>query len=231
MKKTITFALLTLLTSYFCFSQANCSKFYPLEEGVSVKYTMYDKKGKPDGTTDYQVTSVTDSGSETQATMQIQFTDKKGKEVFDTDYAFTCTGSGVRIDYNSLMPTEMLEQFKDLEYEITGTDIEVPNDLSVGQNLEDANVTMSISMAGMNMDMSVDMVNRTVEKKESVTTPAGTFDCFVVYGDTESKVMGRSHTFPNRLWLAEGVGMVKQETYKEDGDLMSSMELTMLDKG
>jgi hypothetical protein len=38
--------------------------------------------------------------------------------------------------------------------------------------------------------------------------------------------MGMNRTFPSRLWLAEGVGMVKQETYKKDGDLMSRSELT-----
>ena len=33
-------------------------------------------------------------------------------------------------------------------------------------------------------------------------------------------------TFPSRLWLAEGVGMVKQESYQKDKDLMSTTELS-----
>ncbi len=226
MKKSIVVILIVIIFAESAFSQNNCSKFYPLEEGSSFQYTMYDKKGKPDGTTDYKITKVSNSGDETTATMQMQFIDKKGKEVFNSDYSFTCTGDGIKIDYNSILPKAMFEQFKDMEYEITGTDIEIPNDLSVGQELDDANVNMSISMAGMNMDVSVNMINRKVEKRESVTTPAGTFDCYVIYSDNESKTMGTSQIFPSRLWLAEGVGMVKQETYKKDGDLMSSMALT-----
>ncbi|HET8737136.1 MAG TPA: hypothetical protein VFM69_11105 [Pricia sp.] len=222
---------IAIIFSLFGFSQDNCSKFYPLKEGSSFQYTMYDKKGKPDGMTDYKVVDVSDEGNQTTATMQIQFTDKKGKEVFASDYAFTCTGNGIKIDYNSLIPDTMLEQFKDMEYEITGTDIEVPNDLSVGQSLDDANVAMRISMAGMNMDINVNMINRKVEKRESVTTAAGTFDCFVIYGETESKTMGATHKFPNRLWLAEDIGMVKQETYKENGNVISSMALTTLSLG
>lgn len=211
-------------------AQDNCSKYYPLEEGASFQYTMYDKKGKADGTTEYKITDVSNSGGDTNATMHMEFMDKKGKEVFTSDYTFTCTGNGIKIDYNSIMPQSMLEQFKDMEYDITGTDIELPNDLSVGQSLNDANVSMSISMAGMKMDMEVNMVERKVEKKESITTPAGTFDCFVISEVTESKTMGATQSFPSRLWLAEGIGMVKQETYKKGGSLMSSVELTKLDK-
>ena len=33
--------------------------------------------------------------------------------------------------------------------------------------------------------------------------------------ENESQIMGIKKTFPSRLWLAEGVGMVKQESYKK----------------
>jgi len=207
-------------------AQDNCSKYYPLKEGTTFQYTMYNKKGKSEGSSDYKITNVDNSGGETTATMAMTFSDKKGKEIFTSDYKYTCTGEGIKIDYNSLLPDEMFAQFKDMEYKITGTDIELPNNLSVGQNLDDANVTMAISMAGMKMDIEVNMINRKVEKQESVTTPAGTFDCYVLYNDTQSKTMGTSQTFPSRLWLAEGVGMVKQETYSKGGEVMNSMALT-----
>ncbi|RKN83593.1 TapB family protein [Ulvibacterium marinum] len=231
MKKTILGLTLALLFgTHSLLSQDNCSKYYPLEEGTTFQYTMYNKKGKTEGITDYRVTNVDNSGGETSATMAMKFTDKKGKEAFTSDYKYTCTGKGIKIDFNSLLPEAMTSQFKDMEYEITGTDIELPNDLSVGQTLDDANVTMAISMAGVNMNIEVNMINRKVEKRESVTTPAGTFDCYVLYNDTQSKTMGANQTFPSRLWLAEGVGMIKQETYKKDGALMNSMALTQFSK-
>ena len=230
MKKTFLLIALFIFTLTVSKAQDSCSKYYPLEEGVSFQYTMYDKKGKTDGKTDYKIIGIANSGEGTEATMHMSFTDKKGKEVFESDYNFTCTGNGIKIDYNSIMPQKMLDQFGDMEYEITGTDIEIPNDLSAGQNLDDANVNMAINMAGMNMKIEVNMINRKVEKEEKVTTPAGNFTCYVIYSDTESKTMGTTHTFPSRQWLAEGVGMVKQETYKGNGDLMSSMQLTKYSK-
>jgi hypothetical protein len=211
-------------------AQSNCSRFYPMEEGTSFEYTNFNKKGKSEGVSSYLVKSVENKGNSTTATMAISFTDEKGKNVYETDYSFTCTGDKVIIDYESLMPKQMLEQFQDMEMEITGTDIELPNNLSVGQTLQDANVAISISMSGIKMNSTVDMTNRKVEKKETVTTPAGTFECFVIYSDTESKMMMAKQSFPSRLWLAEGVGMVKQETYKKNGDLLSSTELTKYNK-
>ena len=132
----------------------------------------------------------------------------------------------VTLDYESLLPSDMMKQYGDMDIEISGNDIEIPNDLSVGQNLNDANVTMKIGMSGINMNIAVDMLNRKVEKKESVTTPAGTYDCYVVYSEKQSKMMMANQVYPSRVWLAEGVGMVKQETYKKNGDLMSSTLLT-----
>lgn len=225
--------LITLLfISYATQAQINCSKYYPFEEGTSFQYTMFDKKGKPDGTSDYQVKSVLNSGGETIAEMSVNLHDKKGKEIVQSNYNIICTGTGVKIDFQSLMPTQMLEQYKemDVQVDLSGTDIELPNDLTVGQELQEANVTMNVKMAGMNMKTIVNMKNRKVEKKETITTTAGSFECYVIYSENESQVMGMKKTFPSRLWLAEGVGMVKQESYQKDGDLMSTMELTKFSK-
>ena len=230
MKKLLLVTLLCI--SYTLQSQINCSKYYPFEEGTSFQYSMFDKKGKPDGTSDYKVTSVINSGGETKAAMDIVLHDKKGKEIVQSNYNIICTGTGVKIDFQSLMPSQMLEQYKemDVQVDLSGTDIELPNDLTVGQELQEANVTMNVKMAGMNMKTIVNMMNRKVEKKETITTPAGSFECFVIYSENESQIMGMKKTFPSRLWLSEGVGMVKQESYQKDGDLMSTMELTKFNK-
>jgi len=207
-------------------AQDNCSKFYPMTEGVSMEYTNYNKKGKVEGISSYKVTETNTVGNTTNATMAINLKDEKGKEIYSTDYKLSCTGNMVTLDYESLLPSDMMNQYGEMDIEISGNDIEIPNDLRVGQNLNDANVTMKIGMSGINMNIAVDMLNRKVEKKESVTTPAGTYDCYVVYSENQSKMMMANQVYPSRVWLAEGVGMVKQETYKKNGDLMSSTLLT-----
>lgn len=218
--------LLFLIGTISITAQDNCSKFYPMNKGVSMEYTNYNKKGKVEGVSRYKVIEANHNGDTTTATMSINLKDDKGKDVYSTSYNLTCKDNMVTLDYESLLPTEMMEQYGDMDIEISGNDIEIPNSLSVGQNLKDANVAMKISMSGINMNMTVDMTNRKVEKKESVTTTAGTYDCFVLYSENRSKMMMANQVYPSRVWLAEGVGMVKQETYKKNGEVMSSTLLT-----
>ena len=230
MKNTLITLSLILSSTLTIIAQDGCSKFYPMSEGTSMEYTNYNKKGKVEGVSSFKVTEVSTNGDTTNATMAINLKDDKGKEIYNSDYKLSCTGNMVKLDYESILPSEMMKQYSEMDFEVTGNDIEIPNDLSVGQNLADANVNMKINMGAMNMNMAVDMVNRKVEKKESVTTPAGTYDCYVLYSENRSKVMMANQVYPSRVWLAEGVGMVKQETYKKNGDLMSSTELTSYSK-
>jgi hypothetical protein len=225
MKTTVlTFSLILFFTGGII--GQNCSKFYPMEEGTTFQYTNYDKKGKNAGLADYRVSEVSTDGNSTEATMAIALQDEKGKAIYNSSYRFSCSDNKVSIDYQSLLPEEMMGQMGDMEMEITGTDIELPNELTVGETLPDANVTMTMDMAGMKMKTVVNIINRKVEKKETVTTAAGSFDCYVIYSDNQTQAMGMNKTFPSRLWLAEGVGMVKQETYSKKGEMMGRTELT-----
>ncbi|MFS4494485.1 hypothetical protein [Maribacter sp. 2308TA10-17] len=228
MKKTLLFSLCAVLLSFGSKAQEGCSKYYPMAEGSSFEYTNYNKKGKVDGVTNYTVSSVTSKGSATEATLDFKMFDKKGKELFTSNYNFTCDNNMVKIDYKSLFPAQMMKQYSemDIEMDISGTDIELPNDLSVGKDLADANIAVAMNMSGIKMNISVDQTNRKVISEESVTTTAGTFDCVVITENTKSKTMGATMEFNSKLWLAEGVGMIKQETYKKNGDLMSKTELT-----
>ncbi len=226
MKRHLNLFLIAFSGLSLAFGQMDCSKYYPMKEGMTMQYTSFDKRGKNDGTMNYLVSEVTNDGGTTQAIMSMTASDEKGKEVFTTSYSVRCEDDRISIDYSSLLPENMKEQMGEMEMEVTGTDIEVPNDLNVGEPLSDANVTMTMSMSGMKMKTEVNILNRKVEKKEVVETEAGSFDCYVIYSENQTKSMGFNKTFPSRLWLAEGIGMVKQETYQKNGKLMSSTLLT-----
>ncbi|AKA34511.1 hypothetical protein [Flagellimonas lutaonensis] len=227
MKKLITSILLSLLISPLVIGQSVCSQYYPMVEGATMQYTSFNKKGKEDGTFTYTVKDVEGNDSVVSATMTMQMTDKKGN-TYDSEYGIKCEGDVVKIDFKSLMNEQMMSQFGDVEVDMSGTDIVLPNNLSVGQELPDANIEMKMKMGGMNMNMNVETVNRKVEKEETITTPAGTFPCVVIYSETKSKMMMANQTFPSRTWFSKGVGMVKQETYNKKGKLISRSELTAL---
>lgn len=230
--KKILFISVLFLAGQVLFAQDNCSSFYPMVEGATFTYNLYNKKDKLDGSSNYKVVEVTENGGETKAALKVSFEGSKKNEKFEMDYNFTCTGEGIRIDFNSLMPNQMMQQYEDtdVEMDITGTDIELPNNLSVGQELKDANVNVAMSISGMKMNIEANTTNRKVVAKESVTTPAGTFDCVVLTADIYSKAMMVKVNISDKLWLAEGVGIVKQETYNKKGQLESRMELQSFSK-
>ncbi len=228
MKKTVFIFLITLCSTFIINAQESCSKFYPMTEGSSFQYTNYNKKGKIEGVTMYNVNAVSNIESGIKATLNFKMSDKKGKELFATDYHFTCENNIVKIDYNSLFPAHMMQRYNemDAEMDISGSDLEIPNDLHIGQELANANVSMTMKMSGISMNITVDQTNRRVENKESITTSAGTFECYVISEVTTSKTMGTTLKINSKIWLAEGIGMVQQETYKRNGELMSRTELT-----
>lgn len=91
--------------------------------------------------------------------------------------------------------------------------------------MADTNVGMST------MDFAIK--NRTVAGQEEMTTPAGTFSCYKITYDMDMNVkvmgMGRTTNLTGTEWIAEGVGMVRNEQYDKNGKLNSYSVLTKLE--
>ena len=223
MKEKIVFLFLGLIASCFVSAQNSCNVYYPFTEGAKFEMTNYNKKGKTENVIKYHVTSIDGN----TATIEANVFDNKDKEITTTSYNVICEGNTISIDFKSLINPDMLEQYKDMDLEFSGTNIELPNDLDVGKKLKDANMVMTINMGGMNMNMTMDITNRRVDSKESVTTPAGTFSCFTISYDSQVK-MGIKTSFSIKEWIAEGTGVVRTETYNKNGKLMGYSELTKI---
>lgn len=221
--KTIFSITLCFILTFIGYSQSTCSMYYPFTEGTTFQITSYDKKGKKASVVDYNIINV----SGTTATINTKISDDKGKEVTTTNYNVICENNVISIDFKSLMNPDLMKQYKDMEMEFEGTNIELPNNIDVGKTLKDANMIMTMKMSGMNMKMHMNLIDRKVEGKETVTTPAGTFDCYLITYTMEMK-MGMKYTGMNKEWIAEGVGMVKSENYNKKGKLMGYSELTKI---
>lgn len=221
---TITFLGVMATTT----AQTGCSKYYPFKEGTTAEITAYDKKGEKSAVINYTILKTTKTSEGEVATMKSSVKDEKGKLIAETEYNATCDGNKISIDYKSMVSPLMMDQFKDMEYDISGTDLEIPNNLSVGQTLPDAQMIMNISMGGIKMNMELHITNRKVIGTENITTPAGNFDCFIITSEMTTK-MGVSQTSNSKQWIAEGVGMVKQEEYQK-GKVTSSSLLTAFSK-
>jgi hypothetical protein len=64
-------------------------------------------------------------------------------------------------------------------------------------------------------EFTIDITERVVESIESITTPAGTFDCIKVSSKQRIKniIAYEMHIVE---WISKGTGLVKSETFKGD---------------
>jgi hypothetical protein len=224
MKKQV-FVLLAIVSATFTGLSQDCSAFYPFEEGAMAEITTYDKRDNVAAKVTYVVSRVSQNGGAITAEMNVDMKDGDGELITQSAYDVHCNNDGIEIDFKSMFSTQMATQFSDMETEITGTNIVLPNDLSVGQTLPDATMEAQINMSGINMNMSVMMTDRKVTAQESITTPAGTFDCYVLEYTNTIK-MGVNQRGSAKQWIAKGVGLVKQEDYNRRGKVTSSSLLT-----
>lgn len=219
--KIIITCILTLILTNSITAQDNCSSFYPFEEAVTFQITNYSKNNRVAAITDFLVTDA----SSNFATFKSFLRDKDGEVLNEATFTMSCENDGIVVDMESLLNPQLLDNYRDFETEISGTKIVIPNNLQVGQELPDASMTMLVNMSGINLRMEVSMTDRTVVDRETVTTSAGTFDCYVI-GYTNTINMGMNRTTTAKQWISKGVGMVKQEDYNRRGRVTSSSLLT-----
>jgi hypothetical protein len=219
-----------LLTSTTSGAQTSAceNSYFAFKEGVSMELTHYDKKGKPTAITKQKVLEVSDVADGFKATIEMENTDEKGKRPSNNNYDITCKGNSVFVDMRSMIRPESsyAANQPDMEVEITGDAMEFPMELTPGQTLPDGSMEMKTSLNGMKiMGIKLSITNRKVAGTETITTPAGTFECIKMTQDTDMQAILKMNV-KSVTWYAKGVGMVKTENYDKNGKLEGSTVLT-----
>ena len=226
--KNLFLTIIALVTGSIAFAQ-NCDSYFPMKEGARMQYETKDNKDRSVSTLEYFIKKIENTRDGQVATIQATVTEGKKKNKHTQDFRAICKGGVLSKDYESLMPSQVTENFKDLDFTMDGKNMEWPSNLKVGETLPDAQMVMTLSMGGMNMEMSVEITNRKIEKKETITTPAGSFDCFLVSHNTKTKTMGTTLDSSTKQWISKDLGMIKTEDYSK-GKLESTVILTAYSK-
>ncbi len=227
MKKTS--LVVTALFSFFQFNFAqDCSQsFFALKEGTKIEMTNYNAKGKVTSTSESLIKSVKPNSTGFEATVDASVKNDKGKVIMEgKSYTVKCDNGTIKLDISSMMMGDLSSQMKSMEATISGDGIDYPSTLSEGMELKNGTTEIKMGSNGMTfMTMKFDIKNRKVEKKESITTSAGTFDCFKITYDMDMKMVLK-RSMKTAEWIAPGVGVVKTESYNQKGELESYSELT-----
>lgn len=208
-----------------------CKTYYLLSQGTEVELTLYDKKGEANGRNVSKVTEVKSVTGGYEANISVTTYNGRGKEqINNPNVAVSCQNGVYAVDLRNLVPAEAMAGQKDVQVRVEGNMAEYPARLEPGQTLKDATMTAEPTSGGMAlMRMTVTLKNRKVEGKETITTPAGSYDCFKITYDANVKTIV-GFNFQAAEWFAPGFGVVKTETFR-NGKTVGSTLITKVTKG
>lgn len=239
--------LLSLLAFVTTSVAAQCNPYFDYREGTVMTMSFYDKKDNVQGTSTMKVTEATENGDEIELKIISEWKSSgKKSETAEMPFTYTCKDGEMNMDINAMMNQAMADAGAGdagMSIEINGDKMQFPKSLSDGEQLKDLNysITMKVEgegmgmMAGMMPTTDVKILDRKVEGTETITTPAGTFECFVLSSKTisETKTMGmkRKDETSEKVYLSKtGEGVVKLINYDKKGKVAGYQLLTAFDQ-
>jgi len=236
-RKALSLLLCCLLSVTISKAQSDCSEYQLLRENAVYELLSYNHKDKPTGRITYNVKTLERSGGKLEATVHSQVYDEKGKLASEGDFKIGCESGSIWMDMNSLMSRQSaVEGQPDMEMIMEGDKMLYPDKLQAGQKLDDGTMTMEMKNKGNGqsmMTMVMKVTGRTVEGKESISVPAGTYDGYKIRYNTEMENRAMGMKMPGmRMETVEyyvpKVGMVRSETYR-NGKLQSYTVLSKIE--
>jgi len=197
-----------------------CNHFLYLQKDKVVEMTIYNKKGEPNGKQVYQVSDVSTTGGTTTAKLAAEMFDKKGKSTAKSNSSIQCTGGAILVDMKLMLPQQQAEQADNSDgatAQVTAQSnyIDYPYSMKVGDQLKDGSFTMDMKRGGMAQTLTMQITQRKVLAQESVTTTAGTWDCFKISAHTHIAIKTGPISIPLNYdyteWYAPGFGTIKSD--------------------
>ena len=179
--------------------------------------TISNNKGTESGKMTYVVSESKKNGSSITATINSEFVDAKGKSITKATNNVKCENGVMQMNMKIFIPPLQLEQIKTGSASANDVYLEYPANMNVGDQLKDGQFNMEYkSASGLDCSIDISITERKVEGKETVTTPAGTWECFKisVKNKIDSKIsnIGIPITMSVIEWFATGFGIVKTES-------------------
>ncbi len=221
--KRILNIFLSLVFMLLCIS-SGAQPYFCVEEGVQLKYVRKTvKNDKVKWTHTMTIDNViynVDSSINIDYSSYIEMRNSVGQMKSPVRMNVLIDSCGtVRMDIAATM-VSVLQEFLWDGAEVTadgGISI-LPYSLTPGDSL----VNSSGAVHALGMTMNVDVTERIVLRTETITVPAGTFDCVVVSEHKVEKGMMRNRVTTAHTWYARGVGMVRHDTYDKKMRLETS---------
>lgn len=227
-KTRITVLLLTGIFMSFAFKSVNCDGYYAMKKGTKAEFSGYDANNNLTSKTISEVIDSKVVGGKTIATVKSISTNLKKNKVTETSLDVECDGNEVTLNTIKALQENLKKSNQLSQSTANGNNPTFPNVLSIGQTLPEANINISVK-GEINLETNVRIFDRKVIAMESVTVPAGTFNCAVITYTEDTRILfDKVKTY--KAWYAKGIGLVKSEEYDKKGKLETRSELTSISK-
>ncbi len=228
--RKITSTLIFGFGCLFVYGQNLCLGYFPIEEGLKFELTSYDKEGQATTIARHEVVffEAYEGKVSGEYTSIVSLPD--GEELSQNNYEVECKDGALHLPYTVMLAPGLLEKYVTMDLTVSGEGVSLPMKLEKGMELEDGFTEVEVASGEVKLiTMRFEPFNRKVIGQETITTPAGTFECFKVTYDLDMKII-----IPKLVkvidWYAEGIGLVKQELKNKKGKPMGSMMLTNLER-
>ncbi len=229
MRKNVLSILLFFLALATSISAQDCFKYLPAE-GTSLETKSYDEKGKEKSTTEFTIIKKSKENGGERLDVRLKSKSAETDSVFVSEYYYLCKDGKMYVDMTSLLE-DRLAPYEGMQVEVDAGKLEYPTNPKAGQQLPGGTVVAKITNSGIPISkIAIKILERKVEKLETVKTPAGTFDCFKIVQKSETKIMFMKVKTSSAEWIAEGIGVVKSESYNKRGKLLASSILSKITK-
>lgn len=179
--------------------------------------TISNNKGKESGKMIYRTYNYEKNGNTINTTVKSEFVNNKGETGAATINKVQCVNGVMQMDMKFLLPAGQQQQTQAATATATDVYLEYPATMNIGDQLKDGHLAMdSESQGGIKSSVEIDITDRKVLGKESVTTAAGTWECYKITSKNKitSRIAGIG--IPIKMdvteWFAPGFGIVKTES-------------------
>lgn len=209
--------LTLLLLASLCSGMQAQEGFYNNKVGTTLKWAIYDGSGDLFGYCHEKLVSMEGDITNAKISYAYMFYDAGRKSVVgDRPFEFYVTlDNGVTKAYVN----NVAKAIQSGDYMPAADLSSIPVGISVGDRLKDTEIKVKVLTI---VTVTNSYLNRRVTAKETVTVPAGTFECFLVEDDESFTNSGPFHV---KTWVAKDIGIVRQVIYKKDGTVNQTYEL------
>ncbi|MCC3157038.1 hypothetical protein LJ737_07300 [Hymenobacter sp. 15J16-1T3B] len=205
----------------------SCEHPFGLSDGTELTYQLLNEKNKPEGLQILKVARITPheaakkAPAYTEVLLKSSLYDASNRLQRNDEYVYLCRRDTVLTDGRLLLDPAMLRSFRDRRFAYEPVHLAWPNQPTAGA-LPGGKLTVQVSSPSVDIAQVItDVSERRLSGPESITTPAGTFQCYKVESRYEYVTQARADIARRSVkrvvdYYAPGVGMVRSEMHDAD---------------